>query len=126
FLISWYRSPPSLNENLLVTAAILLVMVLLAELLDVSFPHSVITFHVSVSAAFCFAAGLTVGPLLGGLLVALAHFADGLYVRRQMIKTVVNSAGLGLSTAVSGTAYFELADPAKSTLGSLQNVLAAI
>ena len=55
------------------TAAILLIMILAAEILDVSFPSSVITFHVSVSAAFCFAAGLTAGPVLGCLVVALAH-----------------------------------------------------
>ncbi|MGH2615886.1 MAG: HD-GYP domain-containing protein, partial [Thermomicrobiales bacterium] len=126
FAVSWYRSPPALDSGHLITAAILLVMVLVAELLDVSFPHSVITFHVSVSAAFCFAAGLTVGPLLGGIVVALAHVLDGLYVRREAIKTVVNAASHGLSTAVGAMVYFALADPEQSTLGSLRNVLVAI
>jgi HD-GYP domain-containing protein (c-di-GMP phosphodiesterase class II) len=126
FAILWSRSGRYFDQAHLATAGILLVLILGAELLDVSFPHSVITFHVSVSAAFCFAAGLTVGPLLGGAVVALAHFIDGLYVRREMIKTVVNSAGLGLSTIVSGLLYLQLADPERSTLGSVQNLLAAI
>ncbi len=126
FGISWVRSDQPLDTRHLVTAGILLVMILVAELLDVSFPHSVITFHVSVSAAFCFAAGLTAGPLLGGIVVALAHLADGIYVKREPIKTVVNAAGLGLSTSVSGIVYFALADPERSTLGSYQNVLAVI
>ena len=123
FAYLWPRSARDVDQAHLITAGILLVLILAAELLDVSFPHSVITFHVSVSAAFCFAAGLTVGPLLGGVIVALAHFADGLYVRREMIKTVVNSAGLALSTIVSGSLYLALADPAQSTLGSVQNLL---
>jgi HD-GYP domain-containing protein (c-di-GMP phosphodiesterase class II) len=126
FAIAWTRtSTQSFDQAHLLTAGILLVMILAAELLDVSFPHSVITFHVSVSAAFCFAAGLTAGPFLGGLVVALAHFADGLYVRREPIKTIVNSAGLGLSTLVSGAVYLQLADLDRSTVGSLQNLLAA-
>jgi putative nucleotidyltransferase with HDIG domain len=122
---AWARSDRPIDGTTLATAGILLLMILAAELLDVSFPHSVITFHVSVSAAFCFAAGLTAGPFLGGIIVAIAHFADGLYVRREMIKTIVNSAGVGLSTTVGGLVYFVIADPARSTIGSAQNLIAA-
>jgi HD-GYP domain-containing protein (c-di-GMP phosphodiesterase class II) len=86
----------------------------------------VITFHVSVSAAFCFAAGITAGPLLGGIVVALAHFIDGLYVRREMIKTVVNSCNTALSTMVGGSLYLALADTDRSTLGSIQNLVAVV
>lgn len=124
FMVTWFLLGQSFNQTHLITAAILLIMILAAELLDVSFPHSVITFHVSVSAAFCFAAGLTVGPVLGGMIVALAHIADGMYVRREAIKIVVNAFGLGLSTLTSGLAYLALADPAQSTLGSFQNLAA--
>ena len=124
--ISWYRSEQTFNLTYLIIAGILFVMILVAEVLDVSFPHSVTTFHVSVSAAFCFAAGLTVGPFLGGVVVALAHFADGVHVRREVIKTLVNSFGLGLSTIVSGAVYFELADSSHSPLGGYQNLLAAV
>ena len=62
-------------------------MIVVAEVLDVSFPQGGQTFTVSVSAAFCFAAGLTVGPVLGGIVVALAHTIDGIIARRQPIKT---------------------------------------
>ena len=91
-------------------AAIIFGMILLAELLDVSFPRSVTTFHVSVSAAFSFAAGLTVGPLLGGMVVAAAYLADGLCVRRQWIKTAVNVAVLSLCTLTSGAVYLTFAE----------------
>lgn len=125
FAATWARLGQSLNEEHLLIAAILLVMILAAELLDVSFPQSVITFHVSVSAAFCFAAGLTAGPVLGGIIVALAHLIDGIYVRREAIKIGVNAFGLGLSTLISGVVYLALADPARSTLGNVQNLAAA-
>lgn len=125
FVLTWLGSGQRIDQQHIIIAAILLVMILAAELLDVSFPHSVITFHVSVSAAFCFAAGLTAGPVLGGIVVAVAHFADGLYVRRDMIKTVVNASGLGLSTLVSGLVYLRLADAEQSTIGSIQNLVAA-
>jgi HD-GYP domain-containing protein (c-di-GMP phosphodiesterase class II) len=69
---------------------------------------------------------LTAGPLLGGIVVALAHLLDGIIARRQPIKTVVNAAGLGLSTLVSGALYFQLAEPDRSTIGSYQNLLAGI
>ena len=112
--------------NLALTAGILFVMILIAEVLEVSFPQGGQTFAVSVSAAFCFAAGLTAGPLLGGLVGALAYAIDGIIARRQPIKTIVNSSGMGLSTIVSGAFYFEFADPEQSTIGSYQNLLAAV
>ena len=123
---AWSQSPQILDSGHLATAAILLVMIVVAELLDVSFPHSVITFHVSVSAAFCFAAGLTAGPLLGGAVVILAHVIDGLYTRREPIKTVVNATSHGLSTTMGGLVYFALADPEQTTLGGLRNVSVVI
>jgi putative nucleotidyltransferase with HDIG domain len=122
---SWVFLDHSIDQSRLIIAAILLVMILTAEILDVSFPSSVITFHVSVSAAFCFAAGLAAGPVLGGIVVALAHTLDGMLVRREAIKIIVNAAGLGLSTLLSGLVYFRIADAGASTIGSLQNLLAA-
>jgi putative nucleotidyltransferase with HDIG domain len=112
--------------DLLFIAGILLVMIVVAELLDVSFPQAGQTFTVSVSAAFCFAAGLTIGPVFGGIVVALAHTIDGVIARRQAIKTTVNAAGMGLSTIASAALYFSLADPAQSSIGSYQNLLAVI
>jgi putative nucleotidyltransferase with HDIG domain len=112
--------------DLLFIAGILLVMIVVAEVLDVSFPQAGQTFTVSVSAAFCFAAGLTIGPVFGGIVVALAHTIDGVIARRQAIKTTVNAAGMGLSTIASAALYFSLADPAQSSIGSYQNLLAVI
>jgi HD-GYP domain-containing protein (c-di-GMP phosphodiesterase class II) len=112
--------------NLLLVAGILLVMIVVAEVLDVSFPQAGQAFNVSVSAAFCFAAGLTIGPVLGGIVAALAHIIDGVIVRRQAIKTTVNAAGIGLSTIASAALYFALAEPTQSHIGSYRNLLTVI
>jgi HD-GYP domain-containing protein (c-di-GMP phosphodiesterase class II) len=125
--VAWraeYQTFPANLTDLLIVAGILLVTTVVAEVLDVSFPQAGQTFNVSVSAAFCFAAGLTIGPVLGGIVAALAHIIDGVYARRQAIKTTVNSAGIGLSTIASAALYFALADPAESPIGSYQNLLA--
>jgi len=106
-----------------IIASILLVMIVVAEVLDVSFPQAGQTFTVSVSAAFCFAAGLTIGPVLGGLVVALAHIIDGVIARRPAIKTTVNAAGIGLSTLASAALYLALADPAEWQIGNPRNLL---
>jgi len=105
FVITWYRGDHIVDSSQLLLSALLLAMIFVAEVLDIAFPQSVITFHVSVSTAFAFAAGLTVGPLLGGIVVALAHIIDGLYAQRQPIKTVVNAANHGLSTNVSSRVF---------------------
>ena len=126
FVVAWETGEQSLPASQWIAAGILLAMILVAEYLDVSFPQAGNTFAVSVAAAFCFAAGLTIGPLLGGAVVVLAYLIDGVFTRRQPIKTAVNAAGLGLSTIVSGAAYFALAEPGRSTLGSYLNLLAVV
>lgn len=126
FAIVWRTGDQTLPSSQWLTAGILLAMILVAEYLDVSFPQAGNSFAVSVAAAFCFAAGLTIGPLLGGAVVVLAYIIDGLFTRRQPIKTAVNAAGLGLSTVISGAVYFGLAEPARSTLGSYPNLLAVV
>jgi HD-GYP domain-containing protein (c-di-GMP phosphodiesterase class II) len=126
FAIILRREQQVFSSNLLITAGILLVMIVVAEVLDVSFPLGGQTFTVSVSAAFCFAAGLTAGPLLGGLVGALAYALDAIIARRQLIKIVVNAAGMGLSAITSSALYFALADPGQSTIGSFQNLFVAV
>jgi putative nucleotidyltransferase with HDIG domain len=128
-VIAWrveHQAFPANHTSLLIIAGILLVMIVVAEVLDVSFPQAGQTFTVSVSAAFCFAAGLTIGPVFGGIVAALAHIIDGIIARRQAIKITVNAAGIGLSTIAGAALYFALAEPAHSPIGSYQNLLAVI
>jgi putative nucleotidyltransferase with HDIG domain len=127
--IAWHAENKVFQTNLtdlLTAAGILLVMIVVAEVLDVSFPQAGQTFTVSLSAAFCFAAGLTIGPVLGGIIAALGHTIDGVIARRPAIKTTVNSAGFGLSTIASAALYFALADPAQWPISTNQNLLAVM
>ena len=126
FIIAWRVEYQVVDTKLLVTAGILMAMIVIAEVLDVTFPQSVMAFTVSVSAAFAFAAGLTAGPAIGGIVVALAYALDAIIARRQLIKIVVNAAGMGLSAITSSALYFALADPGQSTIGSVQNLLVAV
>ncbi|MBW3633331.1 MAG: HD domain-containing protein [Chloroflexi bacterium] len=126
FAIAWRADNRVFDTNLLLTAGILMAMIVIAEVLDVAFPQSVMAFTVSVSAAFAFAAGLTAGPAIGGVVVALAYALDAIIARRQLIKIVVNAAGMGLSAIASSALYFALADPGRSTIGSVQNLLVAV
>src|SRR5215204_1182738 len=126
FAIAWRVNSQVFDTNLLITAGILMVMIVIAEVLDVAFPQSVMAFTVSVSAAFAFAAGLTAGPAIGGMVVALAYALDAIIARRQLIKIVVNGAGMGLSAVTSSALYFALADPGRSTIGSFHNLLVAV
>jgi hypothetical protein len=122
-VIAWraeYQTFPTDQPSFLIIAGILLVMIVVSEVLDVSFPQAGEAFNVSVSAAFCFAAGLTIGPVFGGIVAALGHTIDGGIARRPAIKTTVNAAGFALSTIASATLYFALADPAETQIGSYQ------
>ena len=98
-------------------AVVLFAMILLAERLDVAFPQSVMRFHVSVSAAFAFAAGLTAGPLLGGIVAIVAHAVDGLLGHREHLKTIVNATVHGFCAAAAGIIFIALAEPTRSLLG---------
>ena len=125
FAIAWRAEDQVLlTGHLLIIAYMLLAMIVVAEVLDVRLPQAGQAMSVSGSAAFCFAAGLTFGVVIGGVIVAIAHIIDGVIARRQAIKTTVNSASMGLSTLASAALYFALAEPAQSPIGSYQNLLA--
>ena len=80
----------------------------------------------SLAGALIVAASIILGPLLGGLVVALAHTVDGLVVRRERIKTVVNAASTGLAALGSGLIYLTLTHPPMATASGLPPVLAAV
>jgi hypothetical protein len=80
----------------------------------------------SLAGALGVGASIILGPLLGGLVVALAHTVDGLTVRRESIKTVVNAASNGLAALGSGLIYLTLTHPPMTLASALPPVLAAV
>lgn len=126
FYFAWLWLDQPWSRQNFVALVLLFAMILISELFDVSVPQAGTTFHVSVSAAFALAAGLTIGPFLGGLVVVGAHLVDGVYVRRQPIKIAVNASLLGLSTLTSAVVYLNLANLSESPLASYRNIAAVV
>jgi len=127
--IAWraeYQAFPTSSTDLVIIAGILAVMIVESEVFNVSFPQASQEIQASGGAAFCFAAGLTIGSVLGGIVVAIAYIFYGVIARHEAIKTTANAASKGLSTIVGAALYFAVADPAQSTIGSYQNLLAVI
>jgi hypothetical protein len=121
-----YQTFPTGSTNLVIIAGLLAVMIVEAEVFNVSMPRAGQEIVASGAGAFCFAAGLTIGPVLGAIVVALAYLFYGVIARYKAIKTTVNAASMGLATIASAALYFTLADPAKTTIGSFQNLLAVL
>ena len=122
-LTHWDRSPTARD---LAVALILGVLIVLAEVFDVSFPHAAGTFRVSVGSPIAIAAGLALGPLVGGFAVMGAILTESLYARRAAIKTVVNVANLGLGTLLGAVVYAGLIESEGSPLSSVQNMAAVV
>ena len=102
------------------TAAILFTMILLAEHLDVHFPHQA-TFTVSVGGVLALASGLTLGPLQGALVVMIANLVTDVLDRRKPIQITVNVTNIGLSTLAATSLYEALAVMPHTPLHNLQN-----
>ncbi|MFN3337480.1 MAG: HD domain-containing phosphohydrolase, partial [Thermomicrobium sp.] len=112
--------PVEYSLRSLLTAAILVALVVLAEQLaiDLPIPHARIT--VSVSSAITFAAVLTLGPILGIFVAILGTLLDDLIERREPLKILVNVNNFALQGIIAGPIYFALAGPG-SPLASLRN-----
>ncbi len=102
------------------TAAILFTMILLAEHLDVHFPHQA-TFTVSVGGVLALASGLALGPLHGALVVMVGNFVTDLLDGRKPIQIIVNVTNIGFSTLVGTSLYQALAVESGTPLHSIQN-----
>lgn len=111
----WSWTPEALG-----TAVILFAMILLAEHLDVHFPHQA-TFTVSVGGVLALASGITLGPLHGTLVVMVGNLVTDVLGGRKPIQTTVNVANIGFSTLVGTSLYEALAVESGTPLHNIQN-----
>src|SRR5687768_3269259 len=111
-----------------VTVAVLLyALIILAEFFEISLPQTTkYSINVSVGAALALAAGLTLGPVHGGLVVMAAHLTESIYVRRYWLKSFVNLCNYGLSTVAGSAVYWLLADNAVTPVRNATNLIAVI
>jgi HD-GYP domain-containing protein (c-di-GMP phosphodiesterase class II) len=124
FIVAARAWDGSLNRDDVIVAFILGAMIVLAEVFDISFPHSAGTFHVSVGSPIALAAGFQLGPFVGGVVVGAAILCESIYARRAPIRTAVNVANLGLATLLGAAVYHGIAGPG-TPLNSLRNMAAA-
>ncbi len=101
-------------------AAILFVMILVVEHLDIHFIHAA-TFTLSVGAILALSSGLTLGPLNGTLLVIVATACTEIIDRRNPVQAIVNVTNIGISTLFATQTYQLLAEPG-TPLSPIQNV----
>ena len=95
-----------------------------SKILDIAFPNATGTLHVSVGSPIAFAAGLTLGPVTGAIVIMLAILIESVADRRQPIKILVNLSVFGLVTLLAALSYRALADSDFSPLGSIRNMAA--
>lgn len=117
---------PPLTWQTLFVAAILVGLIIFADFFDIELPLSSVRITVSVSSALCFAAALSLGPIVGALIAGGAGLFVELVDRRPTIKLLTNVSNYTLATFVSGWAYSGLADPSRSPIGNWSNVAVTI
>jgi HD-GYP domain-containing protein (c-di-GMP phosphodiesterase class II) len=115
-----------LPRHAMITTALLAVMIVFVERFNIDFPHGSFTFLITVGAILAFAAGITLGPVLGALVVIVAEVISDTWNRLQPIKIIVNAANLGLATFLGAATYQALDGGAKTPLDSAQAMLAIV
>ena len=97
FAVLWrasrYDSTNWKREEWLI-AVILGVMIVLVEKWEIDFPHASFQFSISVGAILALAAGLTLQPLLGAMIVITAELISDIWERLKPIQVIVNAANL--------------------------------
>jgi HD-GYP domain-containing protein (c-di-GMP phosphodiesterase class II) len=115
---------PELHLELIALGVILAILIIVSDYFEIDAPLASVRVTVSVSAALCFAAAITLGPLIGAGIAFLSVMIVEVLQRREFIKTVVNTVTAMTATFVGGYVYYLLADTALSPIGSIENLIA--
>ncbi len=107
-------------ENLAL-AIILVTLIICADFFEIDAPLASARVTVSVSAALCFAAAISLGPVLGAIVAGLGALIVEVIQRTALIKTIVNTTNYVFATFVGGYVYVSLADTAITPISSLEN-----
>lgn len=117
---------PNLEPEVVMLAIILTALIILSDYFDIDAPLSSARVTVSVSAALCFAAAITLGPLIGSAVALAGVLPVEVIQRREIIKTVVNTTTAVSATFAGGYVYYWLADTTLSPIGSIENLIATV
>lgn len=117
---------PAIDLELILLSSILMALIICADFFQIDAPLSSVRVTVSVSAALCYAAAVTLGPVVGALVAGLGALTVEILQRRELIKAIVNTTNYVTAAFVGGFVYFWLADVAVSPIGSFQNLTATV
>ena len=102
-------------------AVILAGLIIAADFFEIDAPLASARVTVSVSAALCFAAAISLGPLMGAIVAGVGALVVEVIQRTALIKTVVNVVNYIFAAFVGGFVYLQLADVSATPISSLEN-----
>ncbi|MGH2531600.1 MAG: HD domain-containing phosphohydrolase [Thermomicrobiales bacterium] len=113
-----WRGSEWFSRDDLLTAVLLAVLIVLVETFEIEFPQPKFQVFITVGAILAFASGLTLGPVLGALVVIVAELISDTWQRLGLIQILVNASNLGLATFLGAQVYEWLAAGASTPLDS--------
>jgi HD-GYP domain-containing protein (c-di-GMP phosphodiesterase class II) len=117
---------PDANGRTILLAAILIAMIVGADLFDTDLPLESVRVTVSVASSLCFASAISLGPYYGGLVAGIGALSVELIQRRPAIKLSVNVTNYILSTFMAGWAFTSFATMSLSPIASTRNIVLTI
>lgn len=107
-------------ENLAL-ALILVTLIICADFFEIDAPLASARVTVSVSAALCFAAAISLGPVLGAIVAGAGALVVEVIQRTALVKTIVNVVNYIFATFVGGYVYLTIADTSITPISSPEN-----
>ncbi|HUZ00898.1 MAG TPA: HD-GYP domain-containing protein [Thermomicrobiaceae bacterium] len=119
-----WRAP--LDGGTVLLATILVGLIVFADFFDIELPLASVHVTVSVSSALCFAAALTLGPLLASIVAATGAIIVECVQRRPPVKLAANVSNYVLATFVASWFYTNMARMDATPIGSGTNIVAML
>jgi putative nucleotidyltransferase with HDIG domain len=107
-------------------AVMLATLIICADFFEIDAPLASARVTVSVSAALCFAAAISLGPVMGAAVAGLGALVVECIQRTILIKSIVNVVNYIFAAFVAGYVYLSLADVTVTPISSLENFLATM
>ncbi len=117
---------PELDRHTLTVLIALVIMIVVIEQLQIRLTFATGTVGAAVGGTVALAAGIHLGPWLGGIAVLMAYCIDSILARRAAIKSLTNVCIFVLTTIASATVYQLLADTLHSPLANATNIMATV
>ncbi|HET9015036.1 MAG TPA: HD-GYP domain-containing protein [Thermomicrobiaceae bacterium] len=119
-----WRAP--IDTSVVALMVILVGLIVFADFFDIELPLASVRVTVSVSSALCFAAALTLGPVLAAVVAATGAVTVEFVQRRPPLKMAANVSNYVLATFAASWFYTSLAHMSATPIGNANNVMAML